>query len=497
MSVVKGHADTSLAHRTRLAVLWNTGILTLISIGQFGVMLVMVRLLSPEVYGQYGLLMAIIGFLYVFSAQNFVDYTLQVRLEADVHYQDIFTTSVGVNFLLFLITNVVAICTVLLPNYSSIQTPLHWLSLGFLLQPGRAVRIAMLKRALDWKRIRVLHAIGLILSTVISLPLAYHGAGIYALLIPTFIVPLPFLYDIFYRCQWRPSWSWDHDRLKPALKFGANRQVCGLIVSGRRLLESSAIVGALGFAGFGVFGRAVGLAELACNRLLSHAVEALYPSLTKLEPKSERFRRVSGVVLRTCAWLTVPIAALIGQLATPIVRLIYGEKWLEVIPLVGWSVAIAAAGAIYFTLYRLLLAHDQQRHCLWTDVMLFTGTALSLFILLPSGLISYMQGLFGAQLVLILAAALFLISGKGIDVGAVIQALVAPLIGSLGASCVFVDSIAGVLGNETAYSTVTLQIILFMAIYTMVIRTLFPQPLREIVSYLPRRQVFNNMLFLG
>ena len=96
MSTANGHADLNLAHRTRLAILWNTGIVTLISVGQFGVMLVLVRLLSPEVYGQYGLLMAVVGFLYVLSAQNFVDYTLQVRLETDVYYQDIFTTSVGI-----------------------------------------------------------------------------------------------------------------------------------------------------------------------------------------------------------------------------------------------------------------------------------------------------------------------------------------------------------------------------------------------------------------
>ena len=496
MSTANGHADLNLAHRTRLAILWNTGIVTLISVGQFGVMLVMVRLLRPEIYGQYGLLMAIVGFLYVFSAQNFVDYTLQVRLETDVYYQDIFTTSVGVSFVLFAVTNIIALVVRVLPDYASIQTPLHLLSFGFLLQPGRAVRIAMLKRALDWKRIRILHGIGAILSACICISLAYGGAGIYALLVPTFIVPLPFLYDFFFRCAWRPTWTWDFERLKPALKFGTNRQLSGAIVAGRRLLESSIVVQVLGFASFGVYGRAIGLAELVCNRILGHAIEALYPSLTKIDSDTARFRRISGLVLRTSTWLSIPIAALMGHLAAVIVKSIYGDKWLEVIPLVGWSVALAATGAIYFTLYKLLLAHEQQRQCLWTDVLLIAGTIMSLYFLLPSGLIGYMQGLLATQIVLIVVAVLMLRSGRGIDAGAVLQALAAPVIGTASASAVFLYDVAHVASESAEPLIIGVQVVLFVVIYMVVVRILFPGSLRELVSYMPKHEFFNRTLLL-
>jgi O-antigen/teichoic acid export membrane protein len=496
MSTANGHADLNLAHRTRLAIFWNTGIVTLISIGQFGLMLVMVRLLSPEVYGQYGMLMAIVGFLYVFSAQSFADYTLQVRLERDVCYQDIFTTSVGVSFVLFVATNIIALGVRVLPDYANIQVPLHWLSIGFLLQPGRAVRIAMLKRALDWKRIRMLHGIGAVLSACICIPLAYGGAGIYALLVPTFVVPLPFLYDIFFRCDWRPTWAWDFQRLKPALKFGVNRQLSGAIVAGRRLLESSMVVQVLGFASFGVYGRAIGLAELICNRILGHAIEALYPSLTKIDVGTARFRRISALVLRTSAWLSVPIAALMAQLAAVIVKLIYGDKWLEVIPLVGWSMALATTGAVYFTLYKLLLAHEQQRQCLWTDVLLVAGTVVSLYFLLPSGLVVYMQGLLVTQIALITIAAFLLHSGHGIEAGAVVQAFAAPIVGTACASAVFLDDVAHTFGGLAETVTIGVQVVLYVIIYAIVVRILFPGPLRELVSYMPKQELLHRMLLL-
>jgi O-antigen/teichoic acid export membrane protein len=494
MTTAQGQADFNLSHRTRAAIFWNTGIVTLISIGQFGVMLVMVRLLNPEVYGQYGLLMAIIGFLYVFSAQNFVDYTLQVKLEADVCYQEIFTTSVGVNFILFGIANILALVICAWPDYASLEVPLHLLSIGFLLQPGRAIRIAMLKRALNWKRIRILHGIGAALSAGISIPLAYIGAGLYALLVPTFIVPLPFLYDMFFHCRWRPDWSWSFDRLRPALQFGANRQFSGLIVTGRRLLESSVVVQVLGFTSFGVFGRAIGFAELVCNRLLSHAIEALYPSLTKLEPGTERFRRVSGLVLLASAWFSIPIAALMGQLAALIVRLLYGDKWIDVVPLLGWSMALAATGAVYFTLYKLLLAHNQQRHCLWSDFILISGTVISLSVLLPAGLINYLQGLLLTQLVLVGFTALCLCSGQGIEIKSVLHALAVPIVGTICASVVFMPHYMDESGAISVAVSVVMQIFFYVLIYAGVVRLLSPHLLRDLVSYMPNPLLVERLL---
>ena len=497
MSATGERVEFSLTTMTHAAVLWNAGLVTLINAGQFAVMLVLVRLLSPDVYGQFGLLMAIVGFVYVFSAQSFVDYSLQIRNEASVNYQDLFTTSVYVNFLLCLLVNFAALGIDTFPEYANLQLPLHFLSIGFLLQPGRAIRIAMLKRQLNWKRIRSLHAIGFIFSAIFAIPLAYSGAGIYALILPTFITPLPFLYDIFVDQRWRPSWTWDLKRMSPALKFGLNRQLSGAITTGRRLLESTVLVQVAGFAAFGVYGRAIALAEIACTRVLGNAIEALYPSLTKIEPGTARFRKIGAVVLSISAWLSIPIAVLMGELATTIVTAIYGEQWLEVIPLVGWATASAAAGAIHMTLYKLLLAHQQQRHCIWSDVILIAGTATSLYFLLPFGLIGYIQGLFVTQLVLIAVSAFFLVSERGIEVAAVRRALFPPILGALCASSIFVNGTVDTLSNLLGYLSIVLWTAFYITVYLITMRLLFTHSLREIISYMPKHTFLRKLLFLG
>lgn len=496
MSTAGGQVQHNLTALTHAAVLWNAGLVTVINAGQFVVMLVLVRLLSPDVYGQFGFLMAIVGFVYVFSAQSIVDYSLQIRNEDSVNYQDLFTTSVVVNSALCIIVNIIATVIGTLPDYVSLQLPLHFLSIGFLLQPGRAVRTAMLKRQLNWKRIRTLHAVGFLLSATIAIPMAYFGAGIYALIVPTFIVPLPFLYDIFVMQRWRPTWAWDLRRMVPALKFAFNRQLSGTIAAGRRLLESTVVVQIAGFAAFGIYGRAIALANVACTRLLGNAIEALYPSLTRIESGTSRFRKVSAVVLRASAWLSIPLAALMAHLSVVIVEAIYGDQWVGVVPLVGWATALAAAGAVHLTLYKLLLAHEQQRHCLWSDVILISGTVVSLYFLLPSGLTSYLQGLFATQVILIAVSAYFLVIEQGIDADAVGRAVFPPIFGTLCASIVFVNgTVETPLGLIEGLSIV-FQAGLYTAAYLITMRLLFANALRDIVSYMPRQEFLTKLLYL-
>ena len=81
----------------------------LTSVGQFGLMLVLVRLLEPEIYGQFGLLMSVVGFLFVFSAQGAIDYAIQVRNERDIPTSEIFIFAIVTASVLFLVANAVAV----------------------------------------------------------------------------------------------------------------------------------------------------------------------------------------------------------------------------------------------------------------------------------------------------------------------------------------------------------------------------------------------------
>src|SRR5262249_19618691 len=126
-----------LGPAARASLLWGGGFTIVRDIAQFGVMLVLVRLLSPSDYGSYALAQSIIGFLSVFSFGTLVLHALQLRDPAEIDWQAHFTAAVVINTILCAVTIVAAWILSLNQHYKDAAVPLAALSLVFLVEiPG-------------------------------------------------------------------------------------------------------------------------------------------------------------------------------------------------------------------------------------------------------------------------------------------------------------------------------------------------------------------------
>ncbi len=384
--------------QARQAVFWNTGFTLFRDLLQFGLTLILVRLVVPEAYGQFGLVTSLIGFLQVFSFEHFVTYTIQVRRHDEVHYQEHFTAGALFQIGLFVTTHLSAYLLRHIEPYAAVAPVLHVMSVVWLLDWPSTLRIKMLERALDWRRLRLLHALGLCGAAVCALGLAWAGAGLYALCLPGLLKRVVFLTDLFVCCRWRPTWSWQAKRYAPAWRFGLSRMASTLLVSGRKLLESGCYVHLAGFASFAVFGRAVGLTHLVCGKFAWLIMQALYPVLTKIDPDSDAYRQKSSMAMRSVACVVLPLGGVFALLATPAVRLLYGDRWLQVIPLIPWAMAAGVIGALSRTAYMLSLAAQHKQRCLLADAVVLLGTGLALVLLLPHSVQAYLLGLCLVQL---------------------------------------------------------------------------------------------------
>src|SRR5919197_1354692 len=124
----------SVAQRARSAVVWNTGFNVFRNLLQFGLMLVLVRLLKPAAYGEFALVTSIIGFLAIFSFNNFIAHTLLVREDSDLRYQEQFTAGAIITFALFVLANLIAFWLRRFPGYAPVAPLVHAMSFTFPLE---------------------------------------------------------------------------------------------------------------------------------------------------------------------------------------------------------------------------------------------------------------------------------------------------------------------------------------------------------------------------
>lgn len=489
----------SLGSKARSSVLWNTGFNLFRDVLQFVVMIILVRMIAPNTYGEFALVTSIIGFIHVFSFSTFIQHVLQVRDDSKINYQHHFTFGFFLQIFMFIVTNLIAFMMEFFHFYDTVAVYLHVLSIVFFFELFSELRRMELQRELDWKRMRILHGIGLLMGSVLAIALAYAGAGIYALIIPGFMSNVPFIYEMLVIQKWRPTWQWKSSEYKETIGFSKKRIISGLMRTGKPLIENSLFVATLGYAQLGFYNRAIGLATLLVNKFALQMTFSIYPILTKVEPYSDQFRRIGGLIILFVIWIITPVAYVVFTMSSELVLILYGDKWLEVIPYLAPAAIIMALYAINHVIYSLLLSSHQEKLCTYFDASMLLGTVLLLLLVLPNGVLAYLQ----AQVLLLLCATLFLLSIsiylKVLEIKSVYVAVIPPLL-ALAFSGIFLEYVVSfemeVLDNSII--RLILYSIFFSILYLGVLRVFFSKSLYMIVSYLPGKStLFKLFLYIN
>jgi O-antigen/teichoic acid export membrane protein len=477
-------------------MLWSAGLNLFRDVLKFGQMLILVRLLDPAIYGMAGLAATVINFIGLISFQHFITHVLQVRGEGGVNYHLHFTVGLVINSALFILTNLIAVGLQYSAQYAVLQPLLHVLSLTFLLSVPTDMRVKMLERDHNWSRLRLLQMSGIVVSIAAAIVMALAGAGVYALIVPSLLASLVFVVDLFVHQGWRPRWQWNYTDYREALHFGLNRAGSNALNGGRQLLQNTLITQHLQFSALGVFGRAEGLANQFCSRIAQEASNALYPVITRAEARTERFQRISGLVLQSVAWVVIPIAAFFSLEADNIVRLLFGKKWIEVVPLLPLVMVIGFSISIGSTAYRLLLANDQSRLCLRSDVAAFVLAAATMLLLIPNGLFPYLIGSATVHMAIAGILITLLVHTRAIRAVSLVVVMIPPVLAAF-AGAVSVWLLDALL-PENLLPLVKLLIAgpVFVAGYLVVLRMLFRAPLAELVSFLPGARHLGRLMYL-
>lgn len=489
-------AQASLAGRARLAIAWTTGFQIFGDLLQLGLTLVLVRIVAPEAYGQFGFATPLLNLLTLFSCREVLGYILQVRPPQAVPLQDYFTAGAVIQLGIFLITNIVAIAVRWTADLSSISVPLHVMSILFLIDLPSQLRTRMLERALDWRRMRSLQAIGLVAGAATALAIAFAGGGVYALLLPTLVLPLPFVYDLFVRVGWRPDWTWRWPAVRPALAFGASRAAGVGLVATSGLVESGWLASTLGFASFGVFNRAIGLSQLFSGRMGAILGTSMYPVLTQLPPDTDRYRRASAMYLRSVSWTVIPLSLVTSLLAAQVVAILYSTKWAAVVPLAPLAMAVGTVTAIVQSSYTLLLAHGRQNRCFLADLWRLVGTLAILAAVLPFGVRAYLFGLVLVHCIALALIVIWLMQARALTAGGLAGAVLPPLLAAFAAAAAMLFERSWLFGDAGRLWLVVVHGAVFCLTYVAVLRVAFREQLQELVDYLPVRRHLSRWLWL-
>ena len=477
-------------NRRRVAhgVAWNTLYQLFQAAVSFGAMLVLVRVIPPSEYGRAS---ATVGWLLLmgsFGCAQFMNQALQLPADREPDWSLHWSAGMYIQSGLCILSQVVAGLCWFAPKYRSIAPLLHIAGIGVLLDCGNRLRVTMLRREMDFRRLRIVYAAGTLASVAVTISLGVHGDGAYAIVLgQNVVVGIPFSVDLFLVSGWRPKpgwWRWpDWSAYRPAINFGFQQVASSMLNTLRGAAETAVLPATLGFVAIGLWGRAQALYTTTLGRVQTIVVETVYPLLPRYAAEPARYPAYATLFCQAVLWVAFGGMTYLGIEGPLLSRVVYGTKWIAADPVI-WPGALAGLGLAAFMVgSSVLLAANRLRSCFILDVVSASFLVPMLGVTwIGGGLVAYAWAVASGQIV-VGAIALWK-AGSLLNANWAREVVLPPLVSSIVASLVVwffkADLLPAHMVARLAVVTITYGIV-----FLVVIRLIFWHSLAKLLSYVP------------
>jgi PST family polysaccharide transporter len=301
-----------------------------IRVFRLGTTVILARFLSPEDYGLAAIVLTTHEFIRVFTRNGIADKIVQADA-AEV--EDICRTAYGLNWLiafgLFTVQCLAAWGISLIYGNPNLVLPICLIAITYLIYPLATIQTALIRRENRLNILGLISSIQVSVDNVLTAVLALAGWGMWAIVLPKFLVAPIWIFLSFKYHPWRMTQSFTLDKWRNITGFATQILGIEMLTTFRENVDYLLIGRFVGVQALGVYYFAFN-AGLGISLSVINAIRvSLFSDLCDLKANSDGFARKYTQSLRKIAGLIVPIVLLQSSLAPFYVPLVFGHKWVD------------------------------------------------------------------------------------------------------------------------------------------------------------------------
>ncbi|AEL26814.1 lipopolysaccharide biosynthesis protein [Cyclobacterium marinum] len=313
-------------------ILWNIIQLIINQGASFIVKLILARVLFPEQFGLVGMAVVFIGFVQVFNDLGIGASLIQMKDEKlrESHYHTAFWTSVF--WSLFMYGMVVFVVSPIAANFYNeqmLKDLIPVLGLGILASPFNIIHKAQLTKQMNFKRMAVINNISNVSSGLLSIILAFSGAGVWSLAfnsVATFVIAIPLFFNA---TKWYPKFIFEKEAFKEIFGFGiftTGTVLTNYVISNVDYLLIGKLVSA---QALGAYTFAFILTDIFRSKLMGVMNTVFYPLYSKMQDNPASLKKYYLKVVEYNSIVIYPIMIFFILMADPVVLILFGDKWMN------------------------------------------------------------------------------------------------------------------------------------------------------------------------
>lgn len=347
--------------------------------------IILARLLTPNDFGLVAMVTTFSLLLQNFGVNGFTEAIIQGK---DINHRTI-STLFWINFIISISLTILFILMApfIAWFYNAPQVKNITIGVAFSIIAGGmyTIHMAILQRTMQFYIASWIIMIAATLSTVLTIVMAWHGCGYWALV--TYFVTRPLMISIgsWFFCRWRPGRFGKIKEILPMLKFAMHTYGNFTLNYFSRNIDKLLIGWRYAAASLGYYKKAYDLFSLPASQLIVPLSNVALSALSRLINEPDKFRRYYLDSIAIIAFIGMPLSAMLTLAGEDIMLLILGPQWTkagEIFCYFGASIGIML---IYGTQGWLHLSLGRPDRWLHWGIFECITTSLFFVIGLPFG----------------------------------------------------------------------------------------------------------------
>ena len=340
--------SNEFAKKTTQGIGWNYLSFGLRKILSLAIVSILAHILSPENFGIVALATLTIDYLSVFNDFGLGAAFIQQRDNVETTANTAFTLNIFIGITLTLITFLIAPLVATFFKEPLVSPILRWLGLNFLINAIGSVHKARLQRELNF-RLKMIPELGNVFSRgILSVSLALTGFGVWSLVYGHLLGVILETILLWKVVPWRPYFELNAYLAKKLFNYGLQVMSVNALAIFGDSFDYFLIGIFFNSASLGIYTLAYRLPEMLIINTLWVLAAVFFPAFASIQTQPKELQKSFLASIKYVQLIVTPICLGLIVAAEPIIRVVFGDQWLDSIPIMRILSAYALVISVGF-----------------------------------------------------------------------------------------------------------------------------------------------------
>ena len=290
-------------------------------------LIVFARLLTPDDFGLFAILMIFVNFLLMFTDMGTAAALIHIKKPSQKLLSSIFFFNLFVGTALCLLLLLLSGPIALFFENPPLKELLGLISINFVIVSLGIVQKARYEKELDFKNLTLIESASVLVGITVGIAAAYKGLGVYSLVIQTLTTSTLATILIWIISRWRPLLYFSLSDIKSIWGYTANLTTFNFVNYFARNADNFLIGKFLSSSALGVYSLAYSIMLYPLQNISRVLLRILFPAFSHIQDDNEKFKKAYLRTIFFIALVSFPVMVGLIVTADTLVSLLFGDKW--------------------------------------------------------------------------------------------------------------------------------------------------------------------------